>query len=202
MTWHLAFCRGGAEAAINWHLRHLGYETLFLHYIRTVKHARREHQVIRPYFPQYLFLSVPADRGLYQAANLPGVIEILRSNGRPTEIDQAIIDQLRERAGQEGLIQTIESQDPERERLAAGQVCRIMQGPLTGYTAAVQIDKGLEIIVEIELFGRVIRVSMMPESLSPVWRSVAKTETGRSSLVRCERPPALSLAQSNTADPA
>jgi len=48
-----------------------------------------------------------------------------------------------------------------------GAWVRISEGPFTGIDAQVVVDKGREIVVILQMFGRKMTASMFPEVLSP-----------------------------------
>lgn len=100
-------------------------------------------------FPRYLFVRLP----VFEAAFL-GVMTfdevdcLLGSALGPTPIDDAIIEQIQHRAGNDGV---------DKSRLfKAGELARVLDGPFRHLTAEVRRDEGddAKIDVEIMILGR------------------------------------------------
>jgi transcriptional antiterminator RfaH len=133
-------------------LKELGYESLYLHFLGLVRHARRQIAVLKPYFPRYLFIGIEPGQSLGPVTRTIGVASIVHSGDEPLEIPEAVIAELRSRGNAAGLI------GPEKVRkravLARGSQVRILQGPLEGFLATVALDDGAQIKVWLSLFGR------------------------------------------------
>lgn len=155
MTWHVAFTLARAEAIAEHYLRRVGYGTMYLHEAVTVRHARQVTNVLRPYFPRYVFFETalrgPAE-GLYSAAKAQGVSQVVGRAGEPLEVPQKVMDELRRRAGPTGLIHAKRAEEAHFHQ-PGGEV-RIVRGSLEGFIAQVALDNGHEIRLWLEIFGR------------------------------------------------
>jgi transcription antitermination factor NusG len=168
LDWYVVHTEVKAEPVVNDKLKKLGYSTLFLHYIKEIKHARKVKRERRAYFPRYLFVGVPTGYGLYDVNNMVGVSTVLHSDGRPLRLDESVVEDIRTRAGENGLIERVGGIDPDaRARMSRGDWVRIIEGPFTGLWAEVVVDKGREVVLTLQMFGRELTASMFPEVLSP-----------------------------------
>lgn len=167
LDWFVVHTQAKAEPAVADKLQKLGYATLFLHYIKTIRHARCEKQVKRAYFPRYLFVGIEPGQGFYNVNTCEGVSTILTSDGRPLRVEEPVIENLRSHGDESGLIETVQASDRHRTRLKPGEMVRIVQGPMTGLWGQVEVDKGTEILVLIEMFKQQVRACLFPEALSP-----------------------------------
>lgn len=163
LIWFCVYCNGQSEATADQHLRDAGYETLFLRYQGTVRHAGRETAKILPVYPRYLFVALGASQGLYRASKCQGVCKIVTFGERPAEIPGEIIEGLRGMCNGDGLVEMPEEEKQLRKRLQTGDRIVLQYGGSTGHQGVVMIDSGQVIRLEIE--GK--RVTALPEQVSP-----------------------------------
>lgn len=152
MAWFVAMTHARAEAIADHYLRQAGYGTLYLHYAATVKHARREHVALRPYFPRYVFVETGVGQGLYAAAKAQGVSEIVGFAGQVVEVPERVMAELQRRADRTG---RLPDDDPVVAHLHRhGSTVRILGGPFEGFLAVVEVDTGRKIRLWLDIFGR------------------------------------------------
>lgn len=167
--WYVVHSAPRAEWMVHRGLRRLGYDTLYLHYPGTVKHANRVIGVIKPLFPRYLFVGLREGQGLYDVNELSGVSTVLYGADGPYEVEQAVIEELRARGDDDGQVAGYERSRKRRlPELLEGQCVRIVDGPFRGYNAVVVLDSGTMIRLNVEVFRRLIEADVPPEAVKAV----------------------------------
>lgn len=164
MTWFVAHTLARAEAMADHHLRRAGYETLYLHRLVTIRHARRAEKAIRPYMTRYVLFDARPDQGLYAAANAIGVSSIVGTRAGPLEVPGPVVAELRGRGDRYGHV-TEQVVEDGRRRYDVGAEVRVTAGPLEGFLAFVALDSGSAVRVWLRMFGRQIEVPFDPTGL-------------------------------------
>jgi transcription antitermination factor NusG len=151
-------------AALN--LRRQDYRVLWLHYRAEIRHARKIRQVLRSYFPRYLFCAIADSQGLGPINRTAGVAAIVSAGQEALEVPNDIIDQLSARADEDGLLAPL----PARSRplLASGSHVQIVSGPLIGFPGIVVLDEGNRIRLDIKMLGRYIEASIEPDAVTAI----------------------------------
>lgn len=170
MTWFAVLTKPRAEATANRFLREIGCETLYLHYRDTVRHARRINEVLKPYFPRYLFAS---GASLYQINNTPGVATMVYFAGEALPVPDPVMDELRSRGDDAGLVDLQPDEREARRRYEKGEIVRINGGPFEGLFGSVGLDTGKAVQVWIDLFQGRVQASLLPEQTSPEVRRLS-----------------------------
>lgn len=173
-TWHAVHTKPRLEWLVDDLLRQQGYETLYLHYPDTIRHARRVVQVQRAYFPRYLFVAVANGQSFYDINHTIGVSTVIYAAGEPLEVPPEVIGELRERGDKEGLVELAPEEKKQRLRYRPGEMVRVNDGPLMGFLGAVSLDNGRQVHVWMEMFKGRVNVGFAPEQLSPARRSLSK----------------------------
>lgn len=167
-TWLAVYTSPQKEGLVNMLLSLQGFETLHLHYPRTIRHARRERQVIISHFPRYIFVAVGEGQGLGDINNTMGVSTVVYMGDKPLEIPLAVIEELKSRAYGNGLLKETPKETTEtRKRFRRGQRVKITEGVLQGLPAIVEVDNTNEIKVWISLFQGEVQAGFPPEAISP-----------------------------------
>lgn len=164
----------GREFIAEHHLRLAGFLT-FLPFLKVRKRykipSRDEWKVLwvrRAYFPRYLFVRVPASRGLYEVNNAFGVATVVHHGSEPLRVPEAVIDELKRRADNRGEIDKVDT--TKRPRFKEGEVVIFNDNsPFQGLVATVSVDTGSNVRIWIaELLGKKREVSANPEHLRSV----------------------------------
>lgn len=129
--WYVVYSKPQKEDYAQFHLRSKGLEVFFPRLLLPEAAKPRRRRVV-PLFPNYLFvrLNLLSDE-YYWASWSPGVSRIVNFNGHAASIEDPVIDILRVRADQQGII-------PARSSLKGGQEVRICGGPLEGLLGIIQ----------------------------------------------------------------
>lgn len=163
--WIVVEHRPMVGAKVRLELRRQGWE---VHWPREVERRHRCDDVLRPYFPGYMFAlacgGVPSWRDLLE--DVPCVIGVcgVRETGRPVHPPAGFVLMLIELAGGalDGVIPASEDLVVERvkRRLEPGARVDITAGPWASFSAVVLADRGKRIEVMLSLFGepRVVAV--------------------------------------------
>jgi transcriptional antiterminator RfaH len=109
----------------------LGLDTYYpkLKRLKTIRRVKR--WVVGPLFPRYFFCRLNLSKSFRAVRYSPQVIDVVSFGGRPTVVDDAIIDQLQQWAGETVDVVTV------RPALRPGDSVEISDGPLRGLQAVV-----------------------------------------------------------------
>ncbi len=167
MNWFAVYTNPQKEGLVAFLLGMQRFETLWLHYMYR-PHRRGGALVCRSYFPRYLFVGLEDGQALGTVNDTAGVSTVIYQGDEPLEIPQPVIDELRLRADDAGLLHlTPEETNEQRRRFRRGQRVRITEGILQGMEAVVGLDTGGEIKVMIEMFRGKVPASLDPEAVAP-----------------------------------
>jgi transcriptional antiterminator RfaH len=100
--------------------------------LKTIRRVKR--WVVGPLFPRYFFCRLNLAQNFRAVQYAPQVIGVVSFGGRPTPVDDAIIDQIRQWAGEAVDIVTV------RPGFRPGDLVEIADGPLRGLQAVVLQD--------------------------------------------------------------
>ena len=169
MIWHAVMTKPRKEGLANDLLQYQGYETLYLHYPDTVKHARRTRKVLKPYFPRYVFAGMSNGLTVHGINRTIGVSTVVYLGDDPLEIPGPVMEELQRRGDQRGMVHVWPKETAERrKRFRKGAEVRITGGPLEGLFAIVSLDKGHQVSVWVQMFGGKVEAQMEPTVLRGV----------------------------------
>jgi transcriptional antiterminator RfaH len=139
------------------------FETYCPQVRKTVKHARRTQDVLRPLFPNYLFVQVNKDLHRWRCIlSTFGVRTLVRFGEQLSFLDDGFIQSLRERE-QDGAIVR-----PERP-FAIGQQVRMSGGAFDGLVATIiQMDEKDRLVVLMDLLKRPIKVKIESRNVAAI----------------------------------
>ena len=172
--WFAVYTNARQEWLASRLLQHEGYETLYLHYRDTVNHARATVEVRKPYFPRYLFVGVEGGQSIGDVNRTMGVSEVVRFGEGPLEIPSAVIEELRSRGDEDGMVNLPTVEKRRRKLLESGEVVRVHYGSFAGLMGVVALDMGREVRIWLEMFKGRVSVDFLPDHISPALRSSAK----------------------------
>ncbi len=130
--WLCVHTRPRKEAGAEQYCRDvLGLDTYYpkLKRLKIIRRVKRS--VIGPLFPRYFFCRLNLTRNFRAVQYAPQVLGVVGFGGRPTVVDDAIIHQLQQWAGETVDVVTV------RPGLRAGDLVEISDGPLRGLQAIV-----------------------------------------------------------------
>lgn len=155
--WYVVQTRPGAERKACAHLQRQGFDTYFPQRLKQRRHARRTETLIAPLFPRYVFVNVDIERQRWRCIHSTvGVSRLVCSGERPTPIRPQILDDIRAREDERGLV-TIERDPP----FTHGDKVRVSSGVFSashGLFDSVADDQRVAIL--LDLLGRKVRVCL------------------------------------------
>ncbi len=137
---------------------------VFLPWLRTRRRiGSRFHWVLAPLFPGYVFCRLDMVLSGKAARYSPGVKDFLKFGSRVAEVDESIIEVLRQRCPG-GVAQF------EPINVQPGDTVRINEGPFSGLEAIFEQKlKGSErVAVLLEILGRQTRIVLPSETIAKI----------------------------------
>lgn len=109
----------------------LGLDTYYprLKHLKTIRRVKR--WVVGPLFPRYFFCRLNLSQSFRAVQYAPQVIGVVGFGGKPTVVDETIIEQLKQWAGDAVDVVTV------RPGFQPGDLVEIADGPLRGLQAVV-----------------------------------------------------------------
>ncbi len=158
--WIVVHSHAHAETKAEHHLLRQGYEVYLPRYRKTRHHARRLETVIRPLFPGYLFVGFDAESTPWRPIQSTiGVRHLIRAGDKPVLAPGWIVDGLRRREDEHGLVEV-------RSSFVKGERVRIASGPFYDRLGVFdRVDEGDRVIVLLDLLNRQVRVRLPMEAV-------------------------------------
>ena len=130
---------------------------------KTVRHARKMHNVEAPFFPRYLFVALDLDRDQWRSINgTYGVSSLVMQASRPHPVPRGVVEALIASADEAGILHF-------GERLAVGGKIRMMAGAFADQLATLEsIDDSGRIHVLLDILGRKVSVSTERQNVFPI----------------------------------
>jgi transcriptional antiterminator RfaH len=153
LQWFVVSTKARREQFAQEQLLRRGVET-FLPRIQKPGHSRLK-ALIAPLFPGYLFVHIDLEEQYFDVVWTPGVGRFIGFGALPCPVDDAVIDFLYARAGQEGIVRV----EPVFKE---GDVVRVTHGPFEGLIGIIEnpgCGRG-RVRVLMELLRRQTRVEV------------------------------------------
>lgn len=157
MAWYAVHTHAGAESRAVWHLEHQGFAAYLPQYMKRRRHARRTEWVRAPLFPRYLFVWVDIAKQRWQAIQSTiGIRYMICSDGAPMKVPETIVDELREREDERGLIDMFRHAPFDR-----GDRVQVTEGALIDQVGIFECQTDHErAVILLKLLGREVRVKL------------------------------------------
>jgi transcription antitermination factor NusG len=161
--WYVVQTRPGKEALAVSNLRRQGFEPFLPQVRRTVRHARRTRELLRPLFPRYLFLPLDLGRDRWRPLlGTIGVASVIMDGERPRATPPGLVEELIAASDWSGNLDL-------SHRLAVGGSVKLLRGPFAERIAQlVELEDGDRVRVLLEVLGAARRVSVQAADLMPV----------------------------------
>ncbi len=161
--WYVVQIQPRAEERAHRHLVNQGFEVYLPCYQRTVRHARRSVNVLRPLFPGYLFVHIDPEICQWRSINgTAGVYQILTDGVRPRPIAREVVEEIMAREDSTGVVKL------PPPVFVHGQRLRLLDGPLADYTGIFEETRDQErVILLLSLLGRDVRIEAASSALAP-----------------------------------
>lgn len=164
--WYACYTRGRHEKRVGQRLEQQGLE-VFLPTVPRIRTWHDRRQVVEfPLFPSYVFARC-AESELGVAVATPGLVQIVKFDGRPVPVPDAEIANLRRLAG--GL-EPREGAPELAPLIAEGQKVEIVSGPLSSVRGIVAETRGSKrvLVVGVAAIRQGLRVEVDRTALRPL----------------------------------
>ncbi len=159
--WTVVHTHARAEDKAAHHLRQQGYAVYLPKCRKRRKHARRTEVVNTPFFPRYLFVAIDEMATAWRAIrSTVGVAGLITRDERPVRVPTDVIDEIRGREDEAGLIVTAASP------FAPGEKILILDGPFTDlYGFFSNLTDDHRVVLLLDLLGRKVKISVPLETV-------------------------------------
>lgn len=160
--WYVVRTQPHAETKAIFHLERQAFRIFCPRIAKTVRHARKTSQVMKPLFPGYIFLSMDAGNARWRSVNgTCGVLNILMLGEMPHPVPLGVVESLMARIGDDGAIAW-------RPSLRVGQPVRIASGALEDFAGTLEhLDSQGRVRVLLDIMGRGVSVQLHASVLIP-----------------------------------
>ena len=162
--WFVVLTKPHMEERAVRNLQKQGFETYLPRYRKRVRHARKVQTVLRPLFPNYLFVHLDLDAQRWHCINSTfGVASLVPYAQAPSPVPPHVIDAIQQREDSQGAVGLAP------DGLKRGDKVRIRDGALLdchGLFDEVSDDKRVFLLLNI--LGREVRVTTDMEKLAKV----------------------------------
>lgn len=163
--WYACRTRARAEKKVDRLLTAAGVTSYVPLVERTRKWSDRSKQVTFPLFPGYVFARFSLS-SMSEIVRTPNLIEVVRVNGSPTPIREAVIESIR------ALVHgahTVGEEPTTHDYLVRGQEVRVVQGPFEGLRGILTEVRGkTRIVIRLEAIRQAVSVEMTSRFVLPV----------------------------------
>jgi transcriptional antiterminator RfaH len=163
--WYVVYTHAQAEQIAQTHLERQGFTVYCPRIRKTRRHARRVMQCASPLFPRYLFVNLDREHCRWRAVRSTiGVSALLSRGDEPLLLDPAVLDRIRDREGEDGLIRLDDDSAPDHWR--PGTPLHIHTGPLADCDGLFQgLGERDRVRVLLELLGRPVMVTVPAQAV-------------------------------------
>jgi transcription elongation factor/antiterminator RfaH len=160
--WYAVQTRPASERFAEENLRRQGYDTYLPQVRRTVRHARRQRDVLRPLFPRYLFVALDVETaGWRSVRGTFGVRSLVMEGERPLPVPRGLVERMIAVSDADGRIDL-------RCELAPGSPVKFLRGPFANRLGTLAARKDADrVAVLLEILGATREVEVDPADLLP-----------------------------------
>ena len=161
-NWYVVYTQPNGENLADLHLQRQGFEVYLPRYSKMISHARYLKKVSRPLFQRYMFVRLNIDTQLWRSINgTLGVTHLVSRGERPVAVPEGIVDELKEREDDKGLITlTLPLFTP-------GQQLEVLEGPLAFSTVFFKkLTDNERVVVLLEMLGREVQATIPARSVA------------------------------------
>lgn len=163
VSWFAVHTKPRAEELAEKFLKFQGFTVFYPRISKKISHARKIIDVMRPYFPRYIFVGLDERKPFSHVNNSIGVSTIVYSGDYPLEIPVQIMEALMSRS-KDGLMPEVIG-----DVMKPGQRRRITSGAFKDFIAEIQrVDRSNKISVSIEGSGHCLQASIGRSQLGDI----------------------------------
>lgn len=162
MSWYAIYTQAGKENIAAQNLGNQDFEVYLPLCKQAKRHARKTVITKAPLFPRYLFVRANPDHRRWRSVNgTIGVSYMVTMGGDPACLDDWIVDQIRARENNDGLVELL---PPDFEK---GQELRVTQGPFQNLRVLFdRTEAAKRVVVLLTLMGRELEVALRPDHVA------------------------------------
>jgi transcription antitermination factor NusG len=160
--WFVARVHPNRENSAQFNLNRLGFRSFLPRVRRTVRHARRLQDALRPLFPGYVFVIIDLSKHRWRSVNGTfGVASLIMGTEQPSPVPPGVV---------EALIASCESGATIRVdgNLEVGQIVRILSGPFAETLCRLaHLDDRGRVRVLLEIMGTEVAAQLHRSAVAP-----------------------------------
>lgn len=155
-AWYVVHSQPNAELRAAEHLERQGFTSYVPTYLKTRRHARRVDTVRAPFFPRYLFVWIDVTQQRWRSINSTvGVSRIVGRGLLPTPVMPGVVEAIRQREGEDGLIRLA----PAAAKFRPGDAVRVVDGAFEACQGLFEaLTDHQRVAILLDLLGRKVRV--------------------------------------------
>ena len=160
--WFVARVLTHQESRAQLNLHRLGFRSFVPRLQRTVRHARRLRETLRPLFPGYIFVIIDLSKHRWRSVNGTfGIASLIMGAEQPMPVPLGVV---------EALVSSCESFGPVRlnDGLEIGQKVRILSGPFAETLCRLaHLDDRGRVRVLLEIMGMEVAAQLDRSVIAP-----------------------------------
>jgi transcriptional antiterminator RfaH len=139
------------------HLQRQEYQVYLPRYAKKIRHARKVEQVIRPFFPRYLFVNLNlAITGWRSVRSTIGVTDIVCFGGQPAPLPVGVVEALQSQEDADGYLNLV-----RQNSLKPGDPVIVLSGPFARQLGLCDgVSENERVAILLDLLGRKVRVQL------------------------------------------
>lgn len=165
--WFVAQTQPGKETLAESHLLRQNFRIFLPLYRKTIRHARRIQEVLRPLFPGYIFVNLDLEKDQWRSINgTRGITHLLtQDDHRPLFVPEGIVETLQNEQKEQGAI----ALGSLANALKEGDTVRMVEGAFEDQIGTIETlsDKD-RVQILLNFMNRPLKVSMPLTSLEKV----------------------------------
>lgn len=163
--WYVAHTKAGAERLAEGNLERQGFRAYLPRAQMRRRNARGVSTVTVPLFPRYIFVQLDLDNAPWRAVNSTyGVSRLISFGDRPAHVDDAVIDEIRQREREDGIVPLADIVS-----FKPGEAVEITHGAFSDRTGIFKCRSDKErVVVLLNLLGRDLSVAIESDCVRKV----------------------------------
>ena len=160
--WFVARVLAHQESRAQLNLHRLGFRSFVPRLRRTVRHARRLQDTLKPLFPGYIFLVIDLSKQRWRSVNGTfGVASLIMGAEQPRAVPTGVVEALVASCENHGLVRLDDG-------LEIGQKVRIVSGPFAETLCHLaQLDDRGRVRVLLEIMGMEVAAHLDRSAIAP-----------------------------------
>ena len=160
--WFVARVLSHQDSRAQFNLHQLGFRSFVPRLRRTIRHARRLRDTLRPLFPGYIFIVIDLSKHRWRSVNGTfGVASLIMGAEHPLPVPRGVV---------EALVASIEDCGAVRfdDSLEIGQKVRILSGPFAETLCRLaRLDDRGRVRVLLEIMGTEVAAQLDRSAIAP-----------------------------------